>query len=274
MHAPQRPSTDATLSDADSQTILLRGGLCATIRPIEPADKSRLVDALAELGPESRYRGFFTSIDTLVERQLAYLTDVDHRDHEALVTIERETGGVVGVGQFVRMAPDVAEPATSWWPTAGRGADSVALLERLADGARAERIARFTGVVLAENHDAIRLVEQFGDGTREFSGSESRFEVVLPEWAGIESALREVLRAGAAGLLAPRARSRRRGGSRRRMSSGARCGCVRDGVSMSREPGGGSPACSGSRRRSPARPRSRWPRRTSSPTASGSPSTP
>jgi hypothetical protein len=66
------------------------------------------VDPLAELPP---YRGFFTSIDELLERQLAYLTAVDHPEHEGSSSSSPSAAGVVGVARFVRMAPDVAERA-------------------------------------------------------------------------------------------------------------------------------------------------------------------
>ena len=202
MHAPQRPPTDATRSDADSQTILLHGVSAPRSSRSSPPT-SRASWTRWRSWDRPRYRGFLTSIDALVERQPAYLTDVDHREYEALGAIEPQTGGVVGVAQFMRMAPDVAAAGHSGGRPLGSGADSVALLERLADRARAEGLARFTGVVLAENHDVIRLVEQLGDGTLEFSGSESHLEVVLPERACSESALRGLLRAGVAGLLAP-----------------------------------------------------------------------
>ena len=65
--------------------------LCATIRPIEPADKSRHADTSAELGPAA-LPGLLTSIDARVEREPAYLTDIDHREYDALVAIEPETG--------------------------------------------------------------------------------------------------------------------------------------------------------------------------------------
>ncbi len=159
--------------------------------------------AFAELSAESRYRRFFTPLDRLDEQRLAYLTEIDHHDREALVAVDPQTGAGVCVARFVRVGADVAEPAVVVVDRWQRRGLEGALLERLADRARAEGIARFSGVVLAQNHDAIRLVEQFGTGTLERSGPELRFEAALPEHAGTGSALRDLLRAVAAGLLAP-----------------------------------------------------------------------
>ncbi|MGB0094331.1 MAG: GNAT family N-acetyltransferase [Solirubrobacteraceae bacterium] len=85
------------------------------------------------------------------------------------------------------------------WQQLGLG---TALLERLAERARAEGITRFSATVLAENRDAIRLLERLGDATRGGLGPELRFDVVLPD-SGDGATLRDLVRAEAAGLLAP-----------------------------------------------------------------------
>jgi GNAT superfamily N-acetyltransferase len=182
--------------------VRLADGSQMRIRPVEPGDKPRIAAAFAAFSEESRYRRFFTPLRELGARQLAYLTEVDHHDHEALVAIELRSGSCA-VARFVRVADDVAEPAVvviDRWQRLGLG---TALLELLAEHARAERIMRFSGVVLAENRDAIGLFEQLGDATREESGRELRFDVVLPAPGRAGPTLRELLRAAAAGLLAP-----------------------------------------------------------------------
>ena len=180
----------------------LRDGSRATIRPIEPGDKALLAAAFAVLGHESRYRRFFTPLEGLDDDLLAYLTEIDHHDHEALVAIDADTGGAVGVARFVRVADDVAEPVVvvDRWQRRGPGA---ALLERLADRARAEGVGRFAAVVLAQNGEAIGLIESLGAVPGECSGPELRFDVVLPQRAGAGAALLELLRAAGAGILAP-----------------------------------------------------------------------
>jgi len=77
------------------------------------------------------------------------------------------------------------------------------LLERLAERARADGITRFSALVLAENRDAIRLLERLGDTTRDESGHELHCDVVPPERGGAGPMLRGLLRAAAAELLAP-----------------------------------------------------------------------
>ena len=106
-------------------TVELRDGSRVVIRPIEPDDRAALVAGFERLSAESRYRRFFGPITHLSERDLDYLTRVDHHDHEALVAFEDGTGDGVGVARYVRTGPDVAEPAIvvadDWH---GRGAGS------------------------------------------------------------------------------------------------------------------------------------------------------
>ena len=173
------------------------------VRPVERGDKALLAAAFAELGEESRYRRFFTSLRELDARQLAYLTEVDHQDHEALLAIDERSGSCVGVARYVRIGDGLAEPAVvvaDRWRRRGLG---TALLERLVARARANGITRFSAVVLAENREAIGLVENLGDATRVASGRELRFDVALPAGGEAGAPLRELLRAAAAGFLAP-----------------------------------------------------------------------
>jgi acetyltransferase len=96
----------------------------------------------------------------------------------------------------------VAEPAIvvgDRWQGRGLGTK---LLEELADRARTEGIARFAGVVLAENQDAIRLLERLG-AVPAASGPELNFEIDLLDDDRAHPTLRELVRALAAGLLAP-----------------------------------------------------------------------
>ena len=54
----------------------------------------------------SRYRRFLAPIDHLSDQQLAYLTQVDHIAHEALLAIDTATGEDVAVARFIRDPED------------------------------------------------------------------------------------------------------------------------------------------------------------------------
>jgi RimJ/RimL family protein N-acetyltransferase len=182
----------------------LRDGSAVEVRPITPADRRLLEAGFERLSPESRYRRFFSPVSHLSRRQLDYLTDVDHRDHEALAALDPSSGDLVAVARFVRTRPGVAEPAivvADDWQ--GRGLAS-RLLDLLADRAREEGVECFVAPILAENRAAIALFERLGDGTVRHDGLE--VEVTIPlerEEAGATPSLRRLLHEVAAGTARP-----------------------------------------------------------------------
>jgi nucleotide-binding universal stress UspA family protein/RimJ/RimL family protein N-acetyltransferase len=173
----------------------LKDGTRVSVRPIEREDRDLLRAAFARLSPESRYRRFFTNVASLSERDLDYLTDVDHHRHEALVAIEPGTFEGVGVARFIRTDEGQAELAVTVvddWQ--GRGVGGV-LLDALADRAREEGIRRFTATVLATNEEARALVSRLGVTHHSYQGTEVILEIDLPEKAGAGERLMELLRA-------------------------------------------------------------------------------
>ena len=160
--------------------VTLPGGSRILIRPIEPKDQAGLARGLDHLGLESRYRRFFVPVSRLYERDLTYLTQIDHHDHEALVAIDEQTRVGVGVARYVRTSAEVAEPAIvvidDWQ---GRGVGT-ALLSALVERARKEGVVRFDAHMLATNSRAIRVFGRIGETTRSPDGTEVRLTIKLP----------------------------------------------------------------------------------------------
>src|SRR3954452_21891497 len=161
------------------QRVTLSDGSQIAIRPIEPGDRDAIAEGLRRLSPESRYRRFFAPVRELSDRDLDYLTRVDHRRHEALVALDADTGTGVGVARFVQTADGAAEPAmvvADDWQ--GRGV-AKALLEELVARAREEGARRFVAPVLAENVEAMRVLEQLGTTTVRPMGREVELDIDL-----------------------------------------------------------------------------------------------
>ncbi len=189
------------MSPADR--VRLRDGSSVEVRPIQPEDREYLRSGFERLSNRSRYLRFQTPLPRLSEQQLSYLTDVDHHDHEALVAIDPKQEEGIGVARFVRVGDDVAEcaivVADDWQ---GRGLGTV-LLDRLAERAREEDIARFTALVLAENADALRLLERLGETEKRSVGPQVELDIALPEADGAGVPLHALLRGAASGVLEP-----------------------------------------------------------------------
>jgi GNAT superfamily N-acetyltransferase len=187
-----------------SPLAILRSGERVLIRPIRKEDKDLLLDGLHRLSPESQYRRFFSPKPQLSGAQLRYLTEVDHRIHEALIAVDPNSGQGVGVARFIRSTedPSDAEAAVAVidpWQDRGVG---TALLEALAARAREEGVKRFTASVLASNSPMLELLRQFGDTTVvDRAAGVVELQIELRD-AGIPHGLAHTIRSAARGELA------------------------------------------------------------------------
>jgi RimJ/RimL family protein N-acetyltransferase len=190
----------------EAQRVTTSGGVELSIRQVRPDDKRLIAEGIERLSPESRYRRFFRPLDRLSERDLVYLTEIDHTDHEALVAIDPETGALVGVARYVRGAePDLAEVSVAVGdPWQHRGV-ATALLERLIERAREAQITHFVALVLDENVEAIKLFEHLVPGharPRRSASGHLELLIELPEPGRLpDSALARVLRVVAHGAV-------------------------------------------------------------------------
>ena len=130
------------------------------IRPIEPGDKAALAAAVDQSSDEAVYRRFLNPHGRLTASELRYLTEVDHRDHEALLAVDPGSSNTVGVARYVRDrerrdSAEIAVAVLEAWQ--GRGVGK-ALLHRLADRARDEGITQFTALMLSDNRPMRRLL--------------------------------------------------------------------------------------------------------------------
>jgi RimJ/RimL family protein N-acetyltransferase/nucleotide-binding universal stress UspA family protein len=188
---------------SDAARTQLRDASFVVIRPIAPEDRELLRTGFERLSDRSRYMRFQAPISALSNEQLSYLTVVDHHDHEALVALDPATGDGVGVARFVRVSDGLAECAVvvaDDWQGRGLGTE---LLDRLVERAQEEGVERFTAIVLAENADALRLLERLGDTVRHSYGPQVELEIELPPPPERAARLRLILSGAARGLLTP-----------------------------------------------------------------------
>ena len=148
---------------AAAPLLTLRDGTRFTVRPIEPGDKAALACFFQRLSDESRRRRFLGAKPKLTARDLAFLTEVDHRRHVAIVALDAG-GAIVAVARYAAWPdePDRAEIAfavVDEWH--GRGLGS-ALGERLVAHARASGLTALTGSTFALNEPAKALLRRLG----------------------------------------------------------------------------------------------------------------
>lgn len=195
-----------TETQAPTSEELLRDGSKIVLREVRPDDRVAIAAAFDRLSPESRYRRFFTSMSRLSEADLRYLTEVDHRDHEAVLAFDPE-GGPVGVARYVR-GPDgdaaeaeVAVAVVDDWQ--GRGAGT-ALLERLIERAEENGIERFVALVQQENAEALELFRSIAPGEpapRRIAPGQVELVIELPDDGVRGTLLGRALRGAASGRI-------------------------------------------------------------------------
>jgi GNAT superfamily N-acetyltransferase len=177
--------------------VQVRDGSRVHVRPLTASDKDLLRRGFERLSDESRYRRFLTPMPQLRPAMVRYLTELDHRDHEAIVALDETSGEAVGVARFVRspdMRSDAEAAVTVVDDWQGRGVGTL-LLEVLAARAREEGITRFTALLLATNHEMIELFEGLGAvHVVDREGGALQVEVPVPK-RGLSPELRELLRA-------------------------------------------------------------------------------
>jgi ribosomal protein S18 acetylase RimI-like enzyme len=152
-----------------------------------PADKSLVAHAFERMSEESRYRRFFSYLQELSPGTLAYLTEVDHVDHEAVIAIEPSSGHALGVARYIRTPEDpeaahVSVAVVDDWQGRGLGR---ALLTELTRRARKQGVRRFVATVLYNNEKALKLLSGLSQVERRAVGPESEHVVELPEARGI-----------------------------------------------------------------------------------------
>lgn len=145
-----------------------RDGTPFTIRPITPEDRDELRREFEKASPETRYLRFLGIVGELSDAMLTYLTDVDQKDHIALVATvtspDLKTERGVGVGRVIRLkdSHDVAEAAITVRDDMHQRGIGSALAVELERAARARGIRHIRAEVLRDNAAMRAILESAG----------------------------------------------------------------------------------------------------------------
>ena len=151
-----------------TSTERLRDRRSLTIRAIRPDDRGLLIDALRNVGPESRYLRFFSSKGKFTDDELTRATNVDFVNVVALVAVVEENGmdQIVGGGRYLRIgeAGDGGRAEVAFLVDdahQGLGIGS-RLFRHLVAIAHASGIAQLEAEVLPANEGMLRLFSRSG----------------------------------------------------------------------------------------------------------------
>jgi RimJ/RimL family protein N-acetyltransferase len=166
-------TNDSSVRDYDTNDTLLDGGTIR-VRAIHPEDRVKLLEHFQSLSPESVYFRFFGLKKTLSEEELSRLSEIDYRDHVALIAILKvgDDEPIIGVGRYFAAPPRLGEPRSAEIAFAvldayqGHGIGTI-LLKHLSAIARAQGITEFKANVLGDNRKMIEVFESSGFSMRE-----------------------------------------------------------------------------------------------------------
>jgi RimJ/RimL family protein N-acetyltransferase len=144
----------------------LADGTQLQVRPILPADRPQLEEALDKHFSRESHRKRFFSAGKLPASLITYLVDVDYVDHFVWVVLTEEDGSLRGVAstRYIRLKddPEVAEIAFGVTDDyQGRGLGTF-LLGALGAAAPVGGVRRFRASVLAENAPMRALLDRVG----------------------------------------------------------------------------------------------------------------
>jgi RimJ/RimL family protein N-acetyltransferase len=151
------------------------------LRAIGPGDRERVAAMHARLSLESRVRRFFTAKPRLTARELTFLTDVDHRRHEALAAVDRRDGSIVGTARYVQEhgRPGVADVAIEVVDELQNQGIGTALATALLERAHENGLRLLTATTLWENRPARALLRRLHFQARASHGGQIEFELDL-----------------------------------------------------------------------------------------------
>ena len=171
-----------------------------TIRQIEPSDAPLVRTFYGELSDRSRRLRFLVPTNELSDEDLEYLTDVDHKRHEAMVALDDDR--LVGVARYVRTPGDRESAEVAVVVVDDRQGEGIgtALLDRLTERAREHGILRYTALVSDDNDIVVGALERAGaERVGKTDQGEIEFAIDVPA-EGLGDRLRTALRSIATAL--------------------------------------------------------------------------
>ena len=142
----------------------LRNGRRAEIRALKPTDRAGLLEAVAQMSEEARYRRFFAPKRSFTEKEIDYYLNVDFMGHVALVAVVDEPGGpaIAGGGRYIVSEPGRAEVAFGVDDQhQGQGIAS-AVMRHLVAIARAAGLKELVAEVLPDNAPMLKVFKRCG----------------------------------------------------------------------------------------------------------------
>ncbi|MBT5060637.1 MAG: GNAT family N-acetyltransferase [Gemmatimonadetes bacterium] len=161
----EQPVRMTLYPDDIEQSIELKNGEQAFLRPLKLTDEPLVRDLFYRLSPEAIHYRFFRSIHSMPHTQLQDLMTIDYESDMAMVVLTDRTqdARMLAIGHYLKdQRTNFAESAflvLDEWQNLGIGTK---LMASLAETARCHGVVGFTAEVLADNLGMLRVFHKCG----------------------------------------------------------------------------------------------------------------
>jgi RimJ/RimL family protein N-acetyltransferase len=141
----------------------LRNGKGVEIRALQPHDRNALLAAFRSMSDRSVYRRFFALKRDFSDKEISIFTEIDFRNHVALVAIDKDgQEGIVAGARYVVIAPGQAEVACAVVDAyQGQGLGKL-IIGRLCVVAKQAGLRELVAEVLPQNVSMLKVFETSG----------------------------------------------------------------------------------------------------------------
>jgi GNAT superfamily N-acetyltransferase len=165
---------ETAMTFSELRPLPTRSGIDLDVRAACAGDEPALAAFFDRVSDEDRRLRFFAAGAHVSHEQLAPLVEADHFRSESYVVFNRATGQIVASGLLACDGPlDTAEVAVSVCASHRGKGIGWALLDLLAEEARARGVRRVIAIEDRENHGAIELEREKGFVAEPFEGDAS-----------------------------------------------------------------------------------------------------
>ena len=161
----------------------LKNGTLVYIRFLRQSDKEYIEKGYKELSYKSQYFRFISPPASLSDKYLKYLTEIDNRNHVAMIAfaIEKPLKRAIGVARYIKLIdnPVSAEYAITVADSYQNKGLGTIFFNLLVEHAKKNNISNLTGYILSENLPMLKIVRHHNINVRKEEGGLLRVDLPL-----------------------------------------------------------------------------------------------
>jgi GNAT superfamily N-acetyltransferase len=161
----------------------LKNGTKVFIRFLKQIDREYIDKGYKELSYKSQYFRFISPPKCLSDKYLRYLTEIDNKNHVAIIAfaVEKHLKLAIGVARYIRLIdnPSLAEYAITVADLFQNQGLGTILFNLLTEHAKKNNISNLIGYILSENFAMLKIVKHHNISIKKEEGSLLKVDLPL-----------------------------------------------------------------------------------------------